>query len=62
MRIFDGPFGVADVSIENIQNGTDNGYTERFLREVEEFSPKKLLAAAARNLDRNNLTVTIVGD
>ena len=62
MRIFDGPFGVADVTIENIQNGTDNGYTERFLREVEDFSPKKLLSAAARNLDKNNLTVTIVGD
>ena len=50
------------MTIENIQNGTDNGYTERFLREVEEFSPKKLLSAAARNLDKNNLTVTIVGD
>ena len=62
MRIFDGPFGVADVTIENIQNGTDNGYTERFLREVEDFSPKKLLSAAARNLDKNNLTGTIVGD
>lgn len=62
MRIFDGPFGVADVSIENIQNNTNNSYTEHFLREVEQFTPKKLRDAAARNLDKNRLTVTIVGD
>ena len=62
MRIFDGPFGVADVSIENIQNGTDNSYTENFLAQVESLTPKMLRDVAARNIDKNELTVTIVGD
>ena len=62
MRIFDGPFGVADVSIENIQNGMDNSYTENFLRRVEELTPSMLRDVAARNLDKNRLSVTIIGE
>lgn len=60
-RILDGPFGVADVTIENIQNGTDNGYTERFLERVKTISPKELLMAARKYLAPENLTVTVAG-
>lgn len=60
MRIFDGPFGVADVTIENIQNHTDNSYTARFLEQVERISAAELRDVAARNLKKCTLTTTIV--
>lgn len=62
MRIFDGPFGVADVSIENIQNNTDNSYTERFLERVENISAAELQQAAERNLKKIALTTTIISN
>ncbi|MBR4851945.1 MAG: insulinase family protein [Tidjanibacter sp.] len=61
MRIFDGPFGVADVTIENIQNGTDNGYTERLLHQVATAQASHLQEVASKWLIPSNLTTTIVG-
>lgn len=61
MRIFDGPFGVADVAIENIQNQTDNSYTERFLRQVASATAEELQQVAAKYLLPSSLTTTIVG-
>ncbi len=61
MRIFDGPFGVADVAIENIQNQTDNSYTERFLRQVATATAEELQQVAAKYLLPSSLTTTIVG-
>lgn len=61
MRIFDGPFGVADVAIENIQNQTDNSYTERFLRQVATATAEELQQVAAKYLRPSSLTTTIVG-
>jgi predicted Zn-dependent peptidase len=61
MRIFDGPFGAADVTIENIQNGETNDYTEGFMAKVEAITPAELLAVAKRHLQKNNCTVTIIG-
>lgn len=62
MRIFDGPFGVADVTIENIQNGTDNSYTEHLLQQVASATSRELQAVAARYLIQSHLTTTIVGE
>lgn len=61
MRIFDGPFGVADVTIENIQNGTDNGYTERLLNQVATAQAAHLQEVASKYLIPSKLTTTIVG-
>ena len=62
MRIFDGPFGVADVTIENIQNGTDNSYTERFLQQVATCTAEQLQQVAAKYLKTDLLTITTVGE
>ncbi|MBR7128905.1 MAG: insulinase family protein, partial [Tidjanibacter sp.] len=62
MRIFDGPFGVADVAIENIQNGTDNDYTEKLLQQVAETTAEQLQAVAAKYLRPNHFITTIVGE
>lgn len=60
MRIFDGPFGAADVTIENIQNGETNDYTERFMAKVASITPSELLSVARQYLQKNNCTVTII--
>lgn len=61
MRIFDGPFGAADVTIENIQNGERNDYTEHFMARVRSITPAELQAVAKRYLQKNRSTVTIIG-
>lgn len=62
MRIFDGPFGAADVTIENIQNGEQNDYTERLLHRVESITPEELRCVAAKYLQKKRCTVTIIGN
>ena len=62
MRILDGPFGIADVTIENVQNGTDNGYIDRFLRRVREVSPEEVLAMARKYLIPEHFTTVVVGE
>ncbi|MCD8072048.1 MAG: insulinase family protein [Alistipes sp.] len=62
MRILDGPFGIADVTIENIQNGTDNTYLDRFLAQVRDITPETVLDIARKYLDPESYTTVIVGD
>ncbi len=62
LRVFDGPFGAADVTIENIQNGERNDYTERFLGEVATITPARLRDVACRYLQKNHFVTTIVGE
>ncbi|MDR2937251.1 MAG: insulinase family protein [Rikenellaceae bacterium] len=61
MRILDGPFGIADVTIENIQNGTDNGYLDRFLAEVKTITPERVQALSRRYLSSDSFVQVIVG-
>lgn len=61
MRIFDGPFGAADVTIENIQNGEANDYTERFIRRVESLTPSELRNVAQDYLSPEKCVVAVVG-
>lgn len=61
MRVFDGPFGAADVTIENIQNGVSNDYTEKFLQRVESITPAELQNIARKYLQKNACVVTIIG-
>ncbi len=62
MRILDGPFGIADVTIENIQNGTDNGYLDRFLHEVRDITPERIREVADRYLAPEDFTTVVAGD
>ena len=61
MRIIDGPFGIADVAIENIQNGVDNGYFDLFIEQVRDLTAERLLDTAQRYLDPERFTTVSVG-
>ena len=61
MRILDGPFGIADVTIENIQNGFGNDYLEGFVRQVREMTPGRVQELAGKYLAPDLLTAVVVG-
>ena len=61
MRLLDGPFGVADVTIENIQCGTDNGYVDRFIETIRTVTPEQLQLLARKWFNREEFTVAVVG-
>ncbi|MDY3979357.1 MAG: pitrilysin family protein [Tidjanibacter sp.] len=61
MRILDGPFGIADITIENIENGTDNHYTEEFVRRIRNITGDEVQAAARRHLAEGGFSVITVG-
>jgi predicted Zn-dependent peptidase len=67
MRILDGPFGIVDVVIENIQiegsadtSGAHN-YLNDFIRKVEATTPERVRDLARKYLDRDAFTTVIVG-
>lgn len=62
MRILDGPFGIADVTIENKQNGTDNGYLGRFMKEVAAITPEYVMETARKYLGPEDFCTVVVGD
>ncbi len=57
LRILDGPFGIADVTIENIQNKTDNSATELMVQEIWSITPEKVQEIAKKYLAREDLSV-----
>ncbi len=61
MRILDASFGIADVTIENIQNGSDNNYLNKMLDEVFTITPERIQEVAVKHLDPNKFTTTVVG-
>lgn len=61
MRILDGPFGIADVTIENIQSGEDNAAVGRFFDEVMAITPERIRELAQKYLNPADLTTVIVG-
>ena len=61
MRILDGPFGIADVTIENVQNGLTNDSVNDYLSQVKAITPKRLLALADRYLAREGFVTVVVG-
>ncbi len=61
MRILDGPFGIADIMIENIQNGTDNSYLPRFIEEINRITPVDLQQLAQKYFIRDEFVTVIVG-
>lgn len=61
MRILDGPFGIADVVIENLQSNMDADYLNGFLQEVLEITPQRIQDLAVKYLDSNTFSTVIVG-
>lgn len=62
MRIIDGPFGVADIMIEGVQNNChDNSYLEVFLRQVQQITPERIRELAIQYLEPDSFTSIIVG-
>lgn len=62
MRILDGPFGIADVAIENIQNEHDNSYTSAFIEQVKNITAERLLQVAQKYLSPTEIVTVIVGE
>lgn len=59
LRILDGPFGIADVTIENIQNGVTNRATEQMIEKIDEITPAMVSNMARKYLKREDLSVII---
>lgn len=62
MRILDGPFGIADATIENILCGTDNSAIAENLRRIRAVAPADVQRLAARYLRREDLVTAVAGD
>lgn len=62
MRILDGPFGIADVTTENILCGFDNSHIQQNLDRIQQTTPEELLSLAQRYLNPDDITTVVVGD
>ena len=62
MRILDGPFGIADVTTENILCGFDNSHIQQNLERIRRTSPEELLSLAQRYLKPEDIITVVVGD
>ncbi len=61
MRILDGPFGVADVTIENILCGDTNEIIEQNLRIIEAFTCEEIQHLAQTYLDPKDMITIVAG-
>ena len=61
MRILDGPFGIADVTIENILCGTDNRIIGENLARIRAMTPRELRDLAQKYLKQEDLVTVIAG-
>ncbi len=61
LRILDGPFGIADVTIENIMCGMDNSATERNVELIAAITPAEIQRLAKKYLAREKLIEVVVG-
>ena len=62
MRILDGPFGIADVTTENILCGFDNRQIEANLRRIRNTTPDEILSLAQRYLAPEDIVTVVAGD
>lgn len=61
MRILDGPFGIADVTIENILCGSDNSIIEENIRRIQTITPADVQRLSAQYLRREDLVTAVAG-
>ena len=61
LRILDGPFGIADVTIENIMCGMDNHATEHSVATIAAITPDDVRELARKYLERDKIVEVVVG-
>ena len=61
MRILDGPFGIADVTTENILCGFDNSHIQYNLERIRQTTPDELQSLAQQYLSPEDITTVVVG-
>lgn len=61
LRILDGPFGIADVTIENIMCGCDNSATEECVKTIFAMTPERVRELCKKYLCREDLIEVVVG-
>lgn len=61
MRILDGPFGIADVTIENILCGRTNRVITENVERIRSITPDEVQRLAAKYLCREDLITVVVG-
>ena len=61
MRVLDGPFGIADVTIENILCGFDNSVIGENLRRIRQMTPADVQRLARKYLAREDLVTVTAG-
>ena len=61
MRILDGPFGIADVTIENILCGRDNTVIGENIRRIRQMTPAEVQRLARKYLRREDLVTVVAG-
>ena len=62
MRILDGPFGIADVTTENILCGFDNSHIADNLSRIRTTTPEEIRSLAQKYLDPNDIVTVVAGD
>lgn len=62
MRILDGPFGIADVTTENILCGFDNSHIADNLNRIRSTTAEELRSLAQKYLDPKDLVTVVAGD
>ena len=61
MRILDGPFGIADVTIENILCGRRNDVVSENLQRIRAITPAEVQRLAVKYLPREALVTVVAG-
>ncbi len=61
MRVLDGPFGVADVTIENVLCGDDNSAIAENVKRIEAFTPQYLQQLAQKYLNPKDMVRVVAG-
>ncbi len=62
MRILDGPFGIADVTIENLLCGFDNTVIDEHVRRIRAITAEEVRKLARTYLDPEELVTVVAGD
>ena len=62
MRILDGPFGIADVTTENILCGFDNSHIADNLSRIRNTTPEEIRALAQKYLNPKDIVTVVAGD
>jgi predicted Zn-dependent peptidase len=61
LRILDGPFGIADVTIENIMCGSDNSATEQCVATIANITAEEVRDLARKYLERDKIVEVVMG-